>query len=157
MGSSPTTVILLTILKSVLFHLFWTRAYGIFYHYPCYYSHNIQAWWPSGLRHWFKAPVTLVAWVRVPLLSFCWHSYRKYCFLYFEHLHVVSSTIMYAIYHTHQGRLAEWTKALVLGTSHFGGVGSSPTPVILLTFLYKVLFSLILSTCTWYLPPSYML
>ena len=26
--------------------------------------------WPSGLRRWFKAPVTLVAWVRIPLLSF---------------------------------------------------------------------------------------
>ncbi len=33
------------------------------------------------------------------------------------------------------GRMAEWSKALVLGTSHFGGVGSSPTPVFLLTFL----------------------
>ena len=39
-----------------------------------------------------------------------------------------------------QGSVAEWSKALVLGTSHFGGVGSSPTPVILLTLLYKVLF-----------------
>ena len=26
--------------------------------------------------------------------------------------------------------LAEWSKALVLGTSLFGGVGSNPTPVI---------------------------
>ena len=26
-------------------------------------------------------------------------------------------------------RMAEWSKALVLGTSHFGGVGSNPTPV----------------------------
>ncbi len=32
-------------------------------------------------------------------------------------------------------RQVERSNALVLGTSHFGGVGSSPTPVILLTFL----------------------
>ena len=29
-----------------------------------------------------------------------------------------------------QGRMAEWSKALVLGTSHFGGAGSNPVPVI---------------------------
>ena len=28
-----------------------------------------------------------------------------------------------------QGRMAEWSKALVLGTSHFGGAGSNPVPV----------------------------
>ena len=27
------------------------------------------------------------------------------------------------------GRMAEWSKALVLGTSHFGGVGSNPTTI----------------------------
>ena len=27
------------------------------------------------------------------------------------------------------GRMAEWSKALVLGTSHFGGAGSNPAPV----------------------------
>ena len=36
--------------------------------------------------------------------------------------------------------MTEWSKALVNGTSHFDGVDSSPFPVILLTFLYKVLF-----------------
>ena len=30
---------------------------------------------------------------------------------------------------TQSGWLAEWSKALVLGTSLFGGVGSNPTPV----------------------------
>ena len=30
------------------------------------------------------------------------------------------------------GWMAEWSKALVLGTSLFGGVGSNPTPVRLL-------------------------
>ena len=29
-----------------------------------------------------------------------------------------------------KGRMAEWSKALVLGTSHYGGVGSNRTPVI---------------------------
>ena len=28
--------------------------------------------------------------------------------------------------------MAEWSKALVLGTSHISGVGSNPTPVIFL-------------------------
>ena len=31
-----------------------------------------------------------------------------------------------------QGRMAEWSKALVLGTSHFGGAGSNPVPVIIM-------------------------
>ena len=35
-----------------------------------------------------------------------------------------------------QGRMAEWSKALVLGTSHFGGVGSNPTPVMFFFFFF---------------------
>ena len=31
-----------------------------------------------------------------------------------------------------QGSVAEWSKALVLGTSHFGGVGSNPTTITVL-------------------------
>ena len=31
------------------------------------------------------------------------------------------------------GRLAEWSKALVSGTSHFRGVGSNPTSVKVVT------------------------
>ena len=42
----------------------------------------------------------------------------------------------------HTGRTAELYGVLVLGTSHLGGVGSSPTPIILLTFLKKVMFPL---------------
>ena len=34
-----------------------------------------------------------------------------------------------------QGSVAEWSKALVLGTSHFGGVGSNPTTIKFFTFL----------------------
>ena len=33
----------------------------------------------------------------------------------------------------YQGRMAEWSKALVLGTSHFGGAGSNPVPVSMCT------------------------
>ena len=29
----------------------------------------------------------------------------------------------------YQGSVAEWSKALVLGTSHFGGVGSNPITI----------------------------
>ena len=35
--------------------------------------------------------------------------------------------------------MVEWNELLVLGTSHFGGVGSSPIPIILLTFLKNLL------------------
>ena len=35
------------------------------------------------------------------------------------------------------GSVAEWSKALVLGTSLFGGVGSNPTAAISVSF-YKV-------------------
>ena len=34
------------------------------------------------------------------------------------------------IEHCREDRMAEWSKALVLGTSHICGVGSNPTPVI---------------------------
>ena len=43
-----------------------------------------------------------------------------------------------------QGSVAEWSKALVLGTSPFGGVGSNPTAAI--CFFYKVTDSPILSS-----------
>ncbi len=53
---------------------------------------------------------------------------------------MVSSTIIRAIDDKHTGRMAESHEALVLGTSHLKGVGFSPNPVIILTFLHKVLF-----------------
>ena len=39
------------------------------------------------------------------------------------------------------GRMAEWSKALVSGTSHFDGVGSNPTPVILRCYKLTVLLA----------------
>ena len=95
----PNPELLLTFLYKVLFSLFWTPAHGIYYHNPCYWPHNIQAGWLSGVRRWFKASVTSVTWVWVPLLSICWHSWREYCFFYFENLHMSSSTIIHAIDH----------------------------------------------------------
>ena len=50
-GSIPFPVILMTFLYKVLFPLFLTPTPCIFYHYPCYSPHNIQAGWLSGLRH----------------------------------------------------------------------------------------------------------
>ena len=41
------------------------------------------------------------------------------------------------LYLTSNDWLAEWSKALVLGTSLFGGVGSNPTPVIFLNYDFK--------------------
>ena len=40
---------------------------------------------------------------------------------------------MYALFFPFPyGSVAEWSKALVLGTSHFGGVGSNPTTITVL-------------------------
>ena len=53
---------------------------------------------------------------------------------------MVSLTVIHSIDLKNTGRMAEWNEVLVLGNSHFGGVGSSLSFVILLTFLHKVLF-----------------
>ena len=42
-----------------------------------------------------------------------------------------------------QGSVAEWSKALVLGTSHFDGVGSNPTAA---TFFFFQIFVVELSS-----------
>ena len=36
--------------------------------------------------------------------------------------------------------MAEWSKALVLGTSHYGGAGSNPAPVISFQITIKVIY-----------------
>ncbi len=97
LGSSPTPVNFLIFLYKVYFLVFCTPAYCIFFHNPCFRPHNIQAGLPSGLRPWFKAPFTFMEWVCVQLQSFCWHSYTKLSFLYFEPLHIISFTIILAI------------------------------------------------------------
>ena len=48
---------------------------------------------------------------------------------------------MYALFFKHSyGSVAEWSKALVLGTSHFGGVGSNPTTITVLEGTSKTEF-----------------
>ena len=49
-------------------------------------------------------------------------------------------------------RMAERSKALVLGTSHFGGVGTNPTPV---TFFYLQLFAIGMNFCKIFKIVSY--
>ena len=103
---------------------------------------SIQARWPRGLRCWFKAPVNLVAWVWVQLLSFCRHIYTKNCFLYIEPLQMVSPTIIHVIdvkTYRRDCRVV-WNAGLRHQALWLRGL--SPTPFILLTFLYKVLFPL---------------
>ena len=41
----------------------------------------------------------------------------------------VSDFKLFNVLRSMQGRMAEWSKALVLGTSHYGGAGSNPAPV----------------------------
>ncbi len=62
--------------------------------------------------------------------------------MYFEHCTwlLVPSWMLLTPQHT--GKMAEWSKVLVKGTSHFGGVVLSPTPDILSTLLYKLLYPL---------------
>ena len=59
------------------------------------YRHDGLVVWGAGL----KAPDNSLVLVRVPLLSYCRHFYTNYCILYFEHLHIVYSTIIHAIDH----------------------------------------------------------
>ena len=46
------------------------------------------------------------------------------------------------------GSVAEWSKALVLGTSLFGGVGSNPTAAKITFFFAVILMTKILRTGT---------
>ena len=60
--------------------------FKIKYHLTVYYPKNMVAW-PSGLRRWFKAPVSSEAWVRIPPLPkisfpFCFFSSSNGLFWY---------------------------------------------------------------------------
>ena len=80
-----------------------------------------MAAWPSGLRRWLQIPNTLTARVRIRPPPTCielhveWIENQKCC---------LQLNFLIKI-----GSVAEWSKALVLGTSHFGGVGSNPTTI----------------------------
>ena len=102
--------------------------------------------WPSGLRRWFKAPVSSEARVRIPPLPInfkCKTKQRSYgnptakksysgTWVYQQLLAPRSpgtfhGFVVASVRCLLQGSVAEWSKALVLGTSLFGGVGSNPT------------------------------
>lgn len=75
--------------------------------------------WPSGPRRWIKAPVSSGAWVRIPplpVLSFV---------LATKALNIVQKKPKHSA--TSAGSVAERSKALDLGSSLCGGVGSNPT------------------------------
>ena len=98
-GFKSDSCTFLTLLYKVLFPLFWKHAHGIFYHFLCYWPQNQQAGWPSGMRRWFPGTSLFGAVGSSPTPVIFWHSYTMYCFLYFEHLHMVSPTTIHAIDH----------------------------------------------------------
>ncbi len=65
---------------------FWKEHLIVSKYWDYNFNHNKVAW-PSGLRRWFKAPVSSEAWVQIPplpknflLFLFC-PTYLKRCFL----------------------------------------------------------------------------
>ncbi len=98
--------------------------------------------WPSGLRHWIEAPVSLGAWVRIPPLPGqpSWKTLvaaiaeqraflgRTRWFLWrISAASVASISGGWKSKKKKRGSVAEWSKALDLGSSLSGGVGSNPT------------------------------
>ena len=90
-------------------------------------------------RRWFKAPVTSVARVRISLLSHIGHGHNNRSDRWLDSRRRILSCATISALELHantdltmcHGRMAEWSKALVLGTSHFGGAGSNPASVII--------------------------
>ncbi len=72
--------------KSNKFHekrLFLTKFVAIIF--------NTEVAWPSGLRRWFKAPVSSGAWVRIPPLPQIFYcAFNKYLFIYLLDVHMCS-------------------------------------------------------------------
>ncbi len=98
--------------------------------------------WPSGLRRWIKAPVSSGAWVRIPPLPGqpSWKTLvaaiaeqraflgRTRWFLWrISAASVASISGGWKSKKKKRGSVAEWSKALDLGSSLSGGVGSNPT------------------------------
>ena len=137
--------------------LIWTPAHGIFYNQASYWQQNIQAGWPRDMRRWFKAPVSLVTLVRVQLQLFCWHSFTNYCFLLFEHLHMVSSTIIHAIEHTTNRQNGAVVYVSGLRHQSFLWRGFESNSCHFDDILTQSIVSFILNTCTWYLLSSSVL
>ena len=116
---------------------------------PTYSSLIIKAGWPSGLRRWFTALDTSMALVRVRILSVCWHSYTKYCFPYFKHLHMVSSTIINTIdFKTYrQDGWVEWTAGFRHQSLWWRGFESYHCHFV--DIPKESIVSFILYTCSW--------
>ncbi|CAM4707847.1 unnamed protein product [Leuciscus chuanchicus] len=97
--------------------------------------------WPSGLRRWIKAPVSSGAWVRIPPLPR--QPFRRHlsAFAFLGRTQWASEpddegphATVFSISEKNgprkvprRGSVAEGSKALDLGSSLFGGVGSNPT------------------------------
>ena len=109
--------------------------------------------WGAGSRE----PVTSMVWIQVSLLSFCWHSNTKYCFLYFEHLQLVSSTLIHAIDNTtyRQNGWVVYVAGLRLQSLLLRGFKTNSYH--LCWHPIQNIVSLISNNCTWYLVPSSML
>ena len=54
---------------------------------------------------------------------------------------------------TRGGSVAEWSKALVLGTSHFDGVGSNPTAAMFFPFSFFLSVFYLFFTFIFFLAP----
>ncbi|CAM4707879.1 unnamed protein product [Leuciscus chuanchicus] len=103
--------------------------------------------WPSGLRRWIKAPVSSGAWVRIPPLPR--QPFRRHlCRLCLSEKAGEVTLLAPGLFQTQplllslaelsglqslttkvprRGSVAEGSKAMDLGSSLFGGVGSNPT------------------------------
>ena len=64
---------------------------------PTVTTHTAGVAWPSGLRRWFKAPVSSEAWVRIPPLPrlfFCNPSFFNHYSCYSRHHHRRSGQVV---------------------------------------------------------------
>ena len=65
---------------------------------PTVTTHTAGVAWPSGLRRWFKAPVSSEAWVRIPplprLFFFCNPSFFTHYSCYSRHHHRRSGQVV---------------------------------------------------------------
>ena len=115
----------------------------------CFFRSTIVVYKSSHLSNssWTSQTNDCVDWIRHLLISqFCQVPNNNKCYNWFLSTH---------------GRMAEWSKALVEGTSHFGGAGSNPAPVkfisLLLANATSALSSLQNSICLWCFQPCLIL
>ena len=121
----------------------------------------ILAGWPSGLRCWSQVPDTniLPCYKLTVLLAYNqfennnigrmaeWSKSHS-CHATLLQIKSFNSQKRFEDNEQHSfncidynSRMAEWSKALVSGTSHFDGVGSNPTPVMVHCYKLPVLLS----------------